>query len=279
MTNPLTEYFRNKEIYIKLPTKGRWYKHKPKLSDSGEIGIMPMTMQDEMIMLIPDSLYNGETLFSVLKSVAPDIIDPYEVTLPDLDAILVATRAVSTGKEMNVITKCPKCKESTEYSISLTEMLSKIKEINDDIEIEVKQLKLKLKPSTLAATTASSIENLEIAKLRQMIILNEKENYELSRQLIQDSFSRMTAASLATIADQIESITTPDGKIITEIEYIIEWIRHLDKKSVETIKNTAKILNDNNMQKSYDFKCGSEKCGHEFKSDVDINPTFFFTKN
>ena len=37
--NPLEDFYRQKEIYIKLPTQGRWLTQEPKLSADGELGI------------------------------------------------------------------------------------------------------------------------------------------------------------------------------------------------------------------------------------------------
>jgi hypothetical protein len=68
MKNPLSDYYREKEIYVKLPTQGKWYKNKPNLNKDGEIGVRPMTLKDEMLLKIPDSLYNGESLYEVFKS-------------------------------------------------------------------------------------------------------------------------------------------------------------------------------------------------------------------
>ena len=55
--NPLLDYYRQKEIYIKLPTGGKWYNKNPKLALDGEIGVRPMTLRDELVLTVPDALY------------------------------------------------------------------------------------------------------------------------------------------------------------------------------------------------------------------------------
>ena len=102
MNNPLADHFRQKEIYVRLPTQGKWLSNKPRLTEDGEIGIMPMTLQDEILLSIPDSLYNGESLFKLISSIVPDIADPYELSLPDFDVILLASRAATYDKKMSV---------------------------------------------------------------------------------------------------------------------------------------------------------------------------------
>jgi hypothetical protein len=280
MSNPLENFYRTKEIYVKLPTQGKWYKNPPKLSVNNEIGVMPMTIKDELILKIPDSLYNSEAIFLVLKSIVPDIDDPYEITIPDVDVILIASRAVTQGNDLGIAVKCPNCKEIHEYSINIPMMLSKLKHIKDDTEIEIKGLVLKLKPNTLATMTANSMQKVEIAKMKSMVTQSdENSDYSKVKLLMEESLQKMTAASLAVIADQISSVKMPDGTIITDFKHILEWIQNLDKRSVDIISENAKHLNDNGIQKIHKFTCGNENCNHEFETTIEFNPTFFFTRN
>jgi hypothetical protein len=251
MNNPLEDFYRSKEIYVKLPTQGRWYKNPPKLTGSGEIGVMPMTVKDELLLRIPDSLYNSEALFLVLKSIVPDIIDPYEISIPDVDSILIASRAVTQNKEYNIAVKCPKCFEISDYSLNIPAMLSKLKTINPDLEIEVKGLKLKMKPNTLATLTASSIETLETNKLKAIIAETEKRGeFAKAKEMVELSLQRISAASMAVVADMIESVTTPKGDVVTDFNNILAWIQNLDKRSVDIIKKEGDHLNDNGIQKA-----------------------------
>jgi len=280
MNNPLEDFYRSKEIYIKLPTQGRWYKNPPTLTGSGEIGVMPMTVKDELLLRIPDSLYNSEALFLVLKSIAPDIADPYEISIPDVDSILIASRAVTQNKEYNIAVKCPKCFEISDYSLNIPAMLSKLKTIDPDLEIEIKGLKLKLKPNTLATLTASSIETVETSKLKTIIAETEKRGeFAKAKEMVEVSLQRISAASMAVVADMIESVTTPKGDVVTDFKDILAWIQNLDKRSVDIIKKEGDHLNDNGIQKIHKFTCGNENCSHEFETKVEFNPTFFFTTN
>jgi hypothetical protein len=280
MSNPLENFYRTKEIYVKLPTQGKWYKNPPKLSVNNEIGVMPMTIKDEIILKIPDSLYNSEAIFLVLKSIVPDIDNPYEITIPDVDVILIASRAVTQGNDLGIAVKCPNCKEIHEYSINIPMMLSNLKHIKDDTEIEIKGLVLKLKPNTLATMTANSMQKVEIAKMKSMVTQSdENSDYSKVKLLMEESLQKMTAASLAVIADQISSVKMPDGTIITNFKHILEWIQNLDKRSVDIISENAKHLNDNGIQKIHKFTCGNENCNHEFETTIEFNPTFFFTRN
>ena len=66
--NPLLQHMRQETVFVKLPSKGNFYKNKPNLTDDGEVGVMSMTSADEIAMKIPDALFNGESTYRVLKS-------------------------------------------------------------------------------------------------------------------------------------------------------------------------------------------------------------------
>ena len=74
MENPLQQYYRHKEIYVKLPTGGRWLDPKPNLNEQGEIGIRPMSMKDELLLNIPDALFNGQAMFELIQSICQDLL-------------------------------------------------------------------------------------------------------------------------------------------------------------------------------------------------------------
>ena len=59
-SNPLKKYFRQPSIYVSLPTGNSYPPEVIEPSQSGEIGIMPMTAKDEIRFKTPDALMNGE---------------------------------------------------------------------------------------------------------------------------------------------------------------------------------------------------------------------------
>ena len=138
MENPLQSYYRTKELYVRLPTQGKWMKNPPILSEDGEIGVRAMSMKDELLLTIPDALYNGQAIFELIQSVCPDITDPTEVSLPDVDVILLASRASSYDKIFPVETTCPHCKKQAMHEIDLQIVLGKVTHIYEKTEVEIK---------------------------------------------------------------------------------------------------------------------------------------------
>lgn len=279
MSDPLSHFYRTKEIFVKLPSKGHWYKQKPNLTADFEIGIYPMSVKDEVLFKVPDTLYNGDAIFEVIKSIAPDIPDPYEICLVDVDVLLIASRVNQNNGEMNVIAGCPHCKKTHEYGVNLESILSRVQHISTDpVELELQNgLLITFKPNTLASVNASHIMNTESVRIAAQITDNTDPEY--AKQLFKSSLEKTTAATIIVLADAIEQIKTPNGDVVDNIESITNWLSNTDSGTIEHIKKHSSVLNNAGIQKDFDFVCSNEECQEKFSAPLEYNPAFFFTNN
>jgi len=276
MSNPLQDFYRQKEIYITLPTGGRWLTKKPHLSVDGEIGVKPMTLNDEMVLSVPDSLYNGESLFHLIRSIAPDIEDPYELSMPDFDVILLASRAATYDKKMTVESTCSHCNTANLYEIDIPSILSKVKIVGEKSIFEMDSLTYELRANTISALNTFHTKNIQ-----QLQLINQLDKLEVTEKTAkkaeyQKALETVAAANIVLIADAIVSITTPDGKVVTEKQHIVDFITNAKRDVTKRIEEHLKKLNENGLDKTFTFTCNGENCGKEFTSPVEFNPAFFF---
>ena len=274
--NPLSKFYRSKEIYVKLPTQGKWYSQPPKLTEDGEIGVYPMTLQDEIRMNIPDSLYNGESLFELFKSICPDIQDPYEIAIPDVDVLLLASRAATYNKKMTIETKCTHCETVQNYELDLAQILSNINFLTDRSEIEFDNLLITVKPNSLKIISANTLKTAETTRILTEIQDEKGVIPEDLKQKYNESIQTATAANIAILADAIQCIKLPDGQIVDNIEHIIEWLTNSNKNVIDRLQKICGEQNKNGIQDEFDFQCTVEKCEKQFKGRVQYNPSFFF---
>ena len=277
MNNPLQEYFRNKEIFVRLPTKGNWMKQKPNLTAEYEIGVKPMTIADEMKLNIPDTLYNGEALFDMVASVAPDIPNPKELALPDIDVILLASRAATYDKKMNVESRCTHCETMSEFEIDLPSVLSQIKDNSSPVLVEMQELTICLKPNTLFAVNALNVQKVASNTILQAISVSEERANEELKTTFKELVDNIAAYRLASVEDGIEYIQTPDGNKVTESQHILDWLSSVDLNTVSKLEQEQAKLNGNGMQREFNFTCSNGDCAKEFKGTVSYNPSFFFS--
>ena len=161
MTNPLIQAYRKPALYIPLPSKGEFYKTKPKLSIDGELAIYAMTARDELITKTPDALFNGEATISVIKSCCPDIDNPKTMPVSDLLVILVGIRQASYGKNIEMDVKCPKCEFQNQLQLDANIMLAKAKSESIDRSVTLpSNFKVVCNPYTLEDRTMLQIQQI-----------------------------------------------------------------------------------------------------------------------
>ena len=277
--NPLEQFYRTKEIYITLPTGGEYFTEKPEFTSDGEIGIMPMNLKDETMLKIPDTLFNGEALYNIIKSVAPDIKDPYEITIPDLDVILLSTRSATYGGLMPISASCPQCGKQSEYEVELETLLSQITKVSGDKEIQIGELLVRVKPNTVKVVTAMGISQIKSQQLAMEINRNN-ENKDVTpelREMFDNSLNEIAACDLAIIADGIEFVKLPGDTIVNDFEHILAWLTNSNSGIISKIRKFANEQNKNGMPKSVNLQCRDDECGNTFDTLLDLNPTFFFT--
>ena len=279
MNNPLTDYYIQKEIYVTIPTQGKWYKQKPNLTKDGEIGIKPMTISDEVMLNIPDALFNGEAIYNLIQSIAPDIHDPFEISMPDVDVILLASRAATYDKKMQIETRCTHCNTRNEYQIDIPSVLSKVTIVTEQVTLDIKGLIIELRPNTLASINAYNMKSIATSQLLGKLSTNEEEARRQLSDTYFKSVEEITAANISMISDGIVSVTTPNGDVVNEQSQIIEWLGNSNKDVLEKIEAQLRKLNKNGIPSEFDFTCTAEKCGKDFKGAVEFNPAFFFNRN
>lgn len=282
--NPLSKLYRNKNVFIKLPSEGKYYSDI-KLSVDGELGVMPMTAKDEIVLKTPDSLFNGESLKTVFESCVPDIKNPNEVPACDIDPIILAIRA-ATKNELDMSITCPSCKNENTFEFNIIDMLSKIKkqEYSNVLELQ-DNTKVHLRPYSLENLMKLKLKEFNYIKMQRhikTIINNSEKADEIGEQLKSDfasMFHEITNLTMEIISNCITKVEIQnDNEEITEVtdhNHIFEWVKNMDNTMYKDISNRIEELNKDGLDKSVNVLCPN--CNHNFKTDLEINPVNFFT--
>jgi hypothetical protein len=271
-TNPLQQYFRRPEIYIKLPSLGNFYPEGSiDLPENKELPIYPMTAIDEITSKTPDALFNGTAVVEIIKSCVPNIKDPWSVPSIDLDPILIAIRAASNGNLLDIESTCPSCSEEASYNINLIGLLSKIVVGNYKDPVVLNELTFKFKPFSYR-----KINNINMIQFEIEQSINKLES-------ITDPVERQTQSGIAMqklnnltielISESIEHISTPTS-FVDDKEYILDFLKNCDRKTFEQLRTTAVNLRESSQLKPLDVKC--IHCSHEYTQKLTLNVSDFF---
>lgn len=277
--NPLAQYYRKPGTYIELPSGGRYYKFAPKLSDTGELAVYPMTAKDELALKNPDALLNGEALKQVIASVCPDIQNVSEIPAPDIDAILVAMRMTSYGDDMelDVSHGCEASEgRSQRVTVGLGSVLSTSRSIPETLGTVslANGVVVSLRPYTLEAQSKLLRVQFNTMRSLQGAEANENSTIEQKADIANRGYDQLVALSQDILAASIISVTLPDGNSVTNYAHILDWVRNLDRASNERLDEEIKAFGKFGITRTLEVTCNH--CSNKFTTDMLFDPTNFF---
>lgn len=273
LNNPLRQFFRRPALYLALPSKGQFYPEGAlEMTENGEFPVYPMTAIDEISSKTPDALFNGQAVASIIKSCIPGIKDPWKMPSIDIDASLIAIRAASSGTDLEVESKCPKCEEEAKYGVNLIGLLGQMSAGDYNTLINSGELKIKLKPMNYSEVNAGNLAQFDMQRDITSLenIQNEDERNEKSR-LTMIKISKM---NIDMMMDSIEYILTPTGEQVTDKNFIGEFLENCDKNVHEILRNAIGKLREGTVIRPQKIKC--IHCSNDYDQPLILNVTDFF---
>jgi len=234
--NPLSKYFRKPSVYISLPTGGDWYAPGGIVFDNGqELGVMPMTAKDEMMMNTPDALINSQSTIDIIKSCVPGIKDPWSMPTLDLDTVLIGIRIASYGENMDINIQVPEVNKQMAYTVDLRQLMDQIDRNKFDPFVQIdNQLTVKVKPMTYRQLT-----NLQLKTYEQQRLVTQVSDAKLSsaerQKTFNDIFTSMTNITLDNMKEAIVEINA-EGETIVDRSYINEFVDNMQSDMANKIK-------------------------------------------
>jgi len=271
--NPLRQYFRRPALFLKLPSEGKFYPTGSiDLPENGEIPIYPMTAIDEITTKTPDSLFNGVAVVEIIKSCAPSIKDPWSMPNIDLDAVLVAIRAASSDKGLEISTDCPNCSEVNVYEINLSGILSSIKAGDYDTPLNFGELKIKFKPLRYKDVNQTGITQTELQRMALNVssIQDSEERMKASTEVL----AKLNEATFNVVSNCIEVIIAPNNVEVTQKDFILDYLKNCSRIQFEEIKSRSIELREVSETKPLKIKCPD--CNHNYEQQFTLNVSDFF---
>jgi hypothetical protein len=271
--NPLQKFFRQPKVFIKLPSKGEYYKPGVITGDPSNFPVFGMTGMDEIIIKTPDALITGESTVKVVESCCPSVTDAWEISNLDLDVILSAIRVATYGNSINISHKCEHCSTENEYDLELTNIIDHYNHISFDNNAVLKDVVVKLRPLTYREITAFGQRNFELKQtLSQAYDLkNEEERTKEMSRL----YSKFGVLQIEIYSANVESIQV-GTTIVTERAFIDEWLANTDKSVFEEIK--THIDKNTKLWDTPPQIALCEHCGKENTIRVSLDHSAFFAK-
>ena len=271
--NPLKQYFRQPAIYIRLPSRGQFYK--PGALDmpaNEEIPVLPMTTLDEITYRTPDALFNGSAVTSVIESCVPNIKDAWAIPAMDIDTILIAIRIATYGHQMDITTSCPACTTESEYGIDLRSVIEKIGSPDYTEKLTLGDLEITFCPMSYFQMNANSMLQFEDQKMLQAMQDQDATDEQRVAQL-SEVLKKITEVTTKALAQSISLITVPTAKV-TDQEHISEWLANCDRATFVKIRDAIIDIKRKAEIKPLKLKCSN--CNHDYEQSFTLDMTTFF---
>ena len=273
--NPLKSYFRQFKLYIKLPSGTSYYAPGAiTFTDTGEVGIMPMTGKDELILKNPDALLNGEALIEVIRSCAPGVSNPRLLLTNDIDAIITAIRFATYNDALETELNCPECKHSNLYKLDLQYSLDNMAFLDSEYVVNLDSgLSVYIKPYGFPELLRGLHAQFEQGKLTRAIE-SESVTEDQRLKLFATAFKELSVITYELMLNSVLKVIEESQNInVSNKDDIKEFLQNIDKKSLDKISDLIKEINQIGIKRSFTAKC--EKCEHTWESEVDFNPVNF----
>ena len=273
--NPLGKYYRQPQVYIKLPSKGKYYS--PEVftpTETGEIPILPMTAKDELAFKTPDAMMNGQSTVDVIKSCVPAFKDPWRMVNYDTDTILLAIRIATYGETMDINFAVPVTNEATSTTVNLPALLETVSNIDpQDYATTKSGFKVKIQPLTYDKLTKIQIAQFEQQKIYTNVV-DSGLTEDQKTQRFAESYKKMQNINVELLIESIAEITTPEGQTVTDGKQIFDFIANCDTKITREIEDVLNDLRSQCSMKPLQMKATEEQIKKGVPNSYEVPVTF-----
>ena len=223
-TNPLQKYFRQPKIFISLPSQGIYNTPDAFTGDISKLPVYGMTGMDEILLRTADALLSGETTARIIKSCIPDIVDPWNLSTLDIDAILASIRVATYGNSLEITRLCPSCETENTYSINLSDVIDFYSKQHYHNTVKIGDLVVTIRPLTYKQSTDFSLKNFGVQQRFAQLseIKDELESKEATRKLLEE----LTVLRNEVFSAGIESVAI-GNEVVTDRQHISEWLANV----------------------------------------------------
>jgi hypothetical protein len=271
MNNPLQKFFRQPKIYINLPSKGLYYEPGALIGDHANFPILAMTGIDEILIKTPDALFNGESTIKIIESCCPYIKDARNIPIIDIDAILAGIKIATFGGTATVSKTCTNCGTENDYELPLSNVIDYFSSLKFNNKVSIADnLEIVIRPLKYSESSYFSMENFKLQKiLNQTVDMNDEDK----KAKINEIYIKLSELQLELFLFAIENVIIEDG-VVTEKEYIEEWLKNVEKSVFGSIKK--KIEENKDLWEIPENSVVCTECGTENKIKLSLDQSSFF---
>jgi hypothetical protein len=272
-SNPLSQFFRQPVIYIRLPSGGKFYPTGAlNMPPNQELPVLPMTAVDEITYRTPDALFNGTAIVSVIQSCIPGIRNAWAMPSTDIDAVLVAIRIASFGHGMDMNSTCPSCDHTEEIKVDLRIINDRIQPGDYDQSLTIGNLDFYFRPMSYHEINQNN--QIQFEQQQALRIMDDNTIEEpVKMEQLKKSMKIVNDLTVSTVAQSISAIKSTDA-MVTEQNFILEYLNNCNSQTFNQLRDHVIALKQSSEVKPLDLDC--PECHHTYKQQFTLDLSSFF---
>ena len=273
MSTFLEQHKRQPKLFIDLPSEGVHYDDTV-CKQVKSMAVFGMSAMDEILLKTPDALFSGEATHQVIKSCIPDILDPWQLIGYDIDYVLLSIRIATYGETIDIVTNCPKCDTANDGTVNLQGLLQQVNSYEIKHSFTLGPLHFDLQPISYRQTTDFSAEHYTLQ--RQIMQSENSQMPQKEKDNLQNELMLQSAnLNLRIALSHIEKITDGENEE-ADPDVIFKFVSENDVAFYDSVRDTVMELTQRWKLPLFESKCQNEECGHEFKTQLDMDYANFF---
>lgn len=275
-TNPLLKHFRQPQLYVRLPSEGKYYPQGTlDFPITKELAVYSMTAKDEIIWKTPDALLNGQATVDVIHSCVPSIKNAWKMPNVDIDAVIIAIRRATYGNNMDFATICPHCQRKNEQQLNLELLSSRFTPITFDESIKIEGLEIFIQPQNYEQINKANIEKFE--QQRIFTILQDEDLPEEDKvKKFNATFMRLLDLTVEQISTSVLAVKLEDGTLVDNPAFIHEFLKNCSKDIWNAVKSALEKISKQSPITDIHLVCLHEDCAKEYNTPLMFEMTNFF---
>lgn len=271
--NPLQQYFRQPKIWVGLPSNGAYSDPDTFQGDVSNMPVFGMTGMDEIILKTPDALITGESTVKIIQSCCPNIKHAWHISTIDTNLLYAAIKIATYGNNISVNHTCPECSSAHEYDVDLNFIVEFYNNCKYNNILKLGDLVIKTKPLTYKQATDIAIKAFKLRQSLGQIEFLETEDEKSAA--IAKLFGELSLVQNEMYLQSVEQVEIGET-IVTEQEFIIDWLKNCEKSQYDSIKEHIEKNRTAWDLPSFPVQCTD--CTTESKIFIELDQSNFFEK-
>jgi hypothetical protein len=283
-SNPLQGFFRKPKFAITLPSRGKWYPKKSLNSTDGTVEVFAMTAADDTRFKTNEVLISHTATYDLIRSCVPQIAEPENMPVVDLDAVILSIRRASYGNQMKFRVLVPNTTLERMLDLDIEQMVNSLANVGEswDEELNIQDgdlsMTLTITPLPLKNMFAVTRQLIKQQQIAENISKQDNDNEEKIDAMDQQ-LKTLSNIGVNTVVEGIRSIRCGDY-FTDRPSDIRQFIQQIDleyfnaiRKHIEGQKKLSQFATVNCVATPEEAAAGAPD---SWQATVEFNLTNFF---